>query len=350
MKNVNIMVIFIFALSLMAAYSVYKTFILPLVVAILLTMATYNLTKALSIKLNSRQLSSFFATMLLTILIFAPIIYLATIGVGYVVDLTNDDVKYMIEEILKIVGKFPYGDEISLELFQQQENILAFFKDYASYLSTAGNAGFGFIKNIFFVVVFYFIINVYSEKVFNFLQSLLPVSKTKSIEITQSISSTMEVVFYSIIITAIFEGILFGIFIQLYGLNGLFFGIIYGFASLIPIIGGAIVWVPVSLYVYNHFGVTPAIEVLSYSLIVISFLADTIIKPMIIKYIQEDMLKKVNEINEILIFFSIIAGMGSYGFWGMILGPAITAFLIAMTRLYIESNEKIVFTKEENCL
>jgi len=350
LKNVNIMVIFIFALSLMAAYSVYKTFILPLVVAILLTMATYNLTKALSIKLNSRQLSSFFATMLLTILIFAPIIYLATIGVGYVVDLTNDDVKYMIEEILKIVGKFPYGDEISLELFQQQENILAFFKDYASYLSTAGNAGFGFIKNIFFVVVFYFIINVYSEKVFNFLQSLLPVSKTKSIEITQSISSTMEVVFYSIIITAIFEGILFGIFIQLYGLNGLFFGIIYGFASLIPIIGGAIVWVPVSLYVYNHFGVTPAIEVLSYSLIVISFLADTIIKPMIIKYIQEDMLKKVNEINEILIFFSIIAGMGSYGFWGMILGPAITAFLIAMTRLYIESNEKIVFTKEENCL
>ncbi len=350
MKNANIMVIVLFSLSLMAAYSVYETFILPLAVAILLTMATYNLTKALSIKLNSRKLSSLIASILLTILIFVPIVYLATIGVGYIANLNNEDVKHMIEEILKIVGKLPYGDELSLEIFQQQENILAFFKDYASYFSTAGNAGFGFIKNIVFVIIFYFIINVYSDKVFNFLQSILPVSKTKSIEIIESISSTMEVVFYSIIITAIFEGILFGVFIEFYGLNGLFLGIVYGFASLIPFIGGAIVWVPVSLYIYNHTGLTPAIEIISYSLIVISIVADTIIKPMIIKYIQEDMLKKVNDINEILIFFSIIAGMGSYGFWGMILGPAITAFLIAMTRLYIESNERVILKKEENCL
>ena len=350
MKNANIMVIVLFSLSLIAAYSVYETFILPLVVAILLTMATYNLTKSLSIKLNSRKLSSLVASILLTILIFVPIVYLATIGVDYIANLGNENIKYIIEEILKVVGRLPYGDELSLEIFQQQETILAFFKDYASYLSTAGNAGFGFIRNIFFVIVFYFIINVYSDEVFNFLQSLLPVSKTKSIEITESISSTMEVVFYSIIITAIFEGILFGVFIQFYEFNGLFFGIIYGFASLIPFIGGAIVWVPVSFYIYTQSGMTPAIEIISYSLIVISVVADTIIKPMIIKYIQEDMLKKVNEINEILIFFSIIAGMGSYGFWGMILGPAITAFLIAMTRLYIESNEKVVLKKEENCL
>lgn len=344
------MVTFLFALSLIAAYSVYESFILPFVVATLLTMATFNFTKFLSIRLKSRNYSSFIVTILLTILIFLPIIYLATKGVSYVVNLNNDDIRHMLEEILKIVGNFPYGEEISLEIFHQQDTILAFFKEYSSYLSTAGNAGFGFIKNIFFVILFYFVINVYSDKVFQFLESLLPVSKTKSIEITESISSTMEVVFYSIIITAIFEGILFGGFIQFYGLNGLLLGIIYGFASLIPFIGGIIVWIPVSLYVYTKLGLTPAIEVISYSIIVISIIADTIIKPMIIQYIQEDMLKKVNNINGILIFFSIIAGMGSYGFWGMILGPAITAFLIAMTRLYIESNEKLTLKKEENCL
>jgi predicted PurR-regulated permease PerM len=57
---------------------------------------------------------------------------------------------------------------------------------------------------------------------------------------------------------------------------------------------------------------------------------------MIIKYIKEDILHSSIKINELLIFFSILAGMSSYGFWGMILGPAITAFLIAITRLYIE--------------
>jgi predicted PurR-regulated permease PerM len=57
---------------------------------------------------------------------------------------------------------------------------------------------------------------------------------------------------------------------------------------------------------------------------------------MIIKYIKEDVLHSAAKINELLIFFSILAGISSYGFWGMILGPAITSFLIAISKIYIE--------------
>ena len=56
--------------------------------------------------------------------------------------------------------------------------------------------------------------------------------------------------------------------------------------------------------------------------------------------IKEDLLKSTIEINEIVIFFSILAGMSTYGFWGMILGPAITSFLIAITKIYIDYNYK----------
>ena len=146
----------------------------------------------------------------------------------------------------------------------------------------------------------------------------------------------MEVVFYSIVVTAIFEGILFGLISSYYGFNGLLLGTIYGFASLIPIIGGAVVWVPVSLYAWSYDDDNTALVIALYSVIVISIIADTFIKPMIIKYIKEDILHSSIKINELLIFFSILAGMSSYGFWGMILGPAITAFLIAITRLYID--------------
>jgi len=57
---------------------------------------------------------------------------------------------------------------------------------------------------------------------------------------------------------------------------------------------------------------------------------------MIIRYIKDDVLHSSVRINELLIFFSIVAGMSSYGFWGMILGPAITSFLIAISNIYIE--------------
>jgi predicted PurR-regulated permease PerM len=156
----------------------------------------------------------------------------------------------------------------------------------------------------------------------------------------KEVSATMEVVFYSIIVTAIFEGILFGLIMSYFGFNGLLFGVIYGFASLIPIIGGIVIWAPVSLYVWTKVDAQTAIVIASYSIIVISVIADTFIKPMIINFIKEDLLKSTVKINSIVIFFSILAGMSTHGFWGMILGPAITAFLIAITRIYLDYSEK----------
>ncbi|MBT8348772.1 MAG: AI-2E family transporter, partial [Sulfurovum sp.] len=97
---------------------------------------------------------------------------------------------------------------------------------------------------------------------------------------------------------------------------------------------------PVALYSWSNMDTNTAIFITAYSIVVISIIADTFIKPVIIKVIKEDLLKSTIEINEIVIFFSIIAGMSTYGFWGMILGPAITSFLIAITKVYIDYNHK----------
>jgi predicted PurR-regulated permease PerM len=39
------------------------------------------------------------------------------------------------------------------------------------------------------------------------------------------------------------------------------------------------------------------------------------------------------QLNEIVIFFAILAGLATFGFWGMILGPAITSFFLALLKL-----------------
>jgi predicted PurR-regulated permease PerM len=83
-----------------------------------------------------------------------------------------------------------------------------------------------------------------------------------------------------------------------------------------------------------------ALVIASYSIIVISVIADTFVKPMIIEIIKRDFLKSSLQINSILIFFSILAGMSTYGFWGMILGPAVTSFLIAITKVYLDYSER----------
>ncbi len=105
-------------------------------------------------------------------------------------------------------------------------------------------------------------------------------------------------------------------------------------------IGGAIIWLPLALYVWGEIGFSQAVIIVTYSIVVISIIADTIIKPMIIKAIKNRLQNNYHtKINELVIFFSIIAGMSSFGFWGMILGPAITTFLVAATRIYIKHSE-----------
>jgi len=266
-------------------------------------------------------------------------IYLATVGVGYVSQIDIDGIKETVNASKKFTEDMPFVHKMVSE-YLSDDKITEYIKASTSYVTVASGVGFGFVKNMLFVVIFYFFINYYGNKFFDTILDLLPVDTKKGSSMMQDVSSTMEIVFYSIIVTAIFEGFLFGIIMSSYDFNGLFFGLVYGFASLIPIVGGVIVWLPVSLYAWTKIDVQTAIAIALYSVIVISIIADTFIKPMIIKVIKEDFLKSKIKINSMVIFFSIIAGMSTYGFWGMILGPAVTAFLIAITKVYLDYSEK----------
>ena len=66
----------------------------------------------------------------------------------------------------------------------------------------------------------------------------------------------------------------------------------------------------------------------------ISIVADTFLKPIVIKFINDKLVKIPTKINELLLFFSMIAGISTFGFWGLILGPAIVTFFISTIKLY----------------
>ena len=339
MTKSTLLVTALFVLALMGAYSVYQPFLLSVTVAILLTMATFNLSNKLVMKTKSAKISSSISTLLLSLLLFAPIVYLGTIGVGYISQLDNAGIKDTIHTVKTAIEQVPIFRELS-QKYLSDANITHYINESTHYITVASSAGLGFMKDMFFVVVFYFFINYYGDTFFDTILTLLPISPRKGAQMMQEISATMEVVFYSVIVTAILEGFLFGAIVSYFGFNGLFFGVVYGFASLIPIVGGIIVWAPVSLYAWTKIDSQTAIVIASYSVLMISIVADTFLKPMIIKVIQEDFLKSTIQINSIVIFFSILAGMSTHGFWGMILGPAITSFLIAITKVYLNYSEK----------
>jgi len=273
--------VILFALALLAAYSVYAPFLLPITIAALMVMATFNLTHYFVQKFRSSKLATLIMVMLMIMLILAPIVYAATSGVGYLSQIDQEVIRLIIIKAKELVKDIPYLNEWS-NTYLKVEKIAPYLKDISLYITKMGSVGLGFLKDVVLVIIFYAVINYYSDKFFALLKSLIPVSKEKSTQMLNEVSSTMEVVFYSIIVTAIFEGLLFGFFVSYFGFNGLLFGVLYGFASLIPIIGGAILWIPLSLFAWSEISSNVAIAIALYSVIMISIIADTFIKPIII--------------------------------------------------------------------
>ena len=156
-SNKSLMITALFILSVVGAYSIHKPFLLSIIVAMLLSMATYNLTKKMIKYFKSRKTSAAVATVLLTLVIFAPIVYIATVGVANAAKL---DIK-TIQEVTSVVKTFaeevPYLKEW-VEAGLSDEKIAEYIKESTSYVTTAGSVGLGFIKNMVLVLVFYFII------------------------------------------------------------------------------------------------------------------------------------------------------------------------------------------------
>lgn len=92
-------------------------------------------------------------------------------------------------------------------------------------------------------------------------------------------------------------------------------------------------WLPFALFELSLGHTENALFITLYTIIVISIIADTFVKPVIIKLINQKLIKPQEKINELIIFFAIIAGIGTFGFWGMIIGPAITVLFMTLMKI-----------------
>ena len=317
----------------------YQPFLLNIAIAILLVLATTHIYDFVFRYLKTPMLSSIASTIIIGTLFFSPIIYfITTIAITLakvdIITLVNSMVEHLK---LWVIYDMPQSmDSLKPYLmdFAESDDITKFATSALDIITKLGAKSAGFLSDILFIVIFYLFILLYGKQFGDFFRDIIPLNPGHTTSLYNEATGVMSVVFYSILVTAIFEGILFAIIALIFGYDAILFGILYGFASLIPVIGGALMWLPLSLYELSLGNTSSAIIIALYSIIIISIIADTFIKPVIIKYINLTFIKSRVPVNEMIIFFAILAGLSTFGFWGMIIGPAITTFFISLLNLY----------------
>ncbi len=348
-------ILFILTVSSYFLYRVYAPFLQDIAIAILLMLATLSIAKFFEKFLKKRWRISALMSLFLGLIFFLPLLYLINAAVIAVSHFDPSAIAQQIKDLSLFLQNATIPDSIangfdldtssikeSIATIFSDENIKSVLKQGGAIIGSVAAHSAVFIKDMLLILIFYFFTHLYGEDLGHFIKRILPLDSGQTQILFNELSNSMGVVFFSILATAMFEGALFAVIVAFFGMDALLLGILYGFASLVPVVGGALMWVPVSIYLWNTQGASAAITVAIYSIVVISFIADTLIKPVIIKEIDQKLLKETNAINEILVFFSILAGLSTFGFWGMIIGPAVTTIFIAILKLYdqLQENEK----------
>jgi predicted PurR-regulated permease PerM len=315
---------------------VYGSFLLSIVIAALLTIATSKSYSFLLKRLKNPIAVSSILTASLMFILFGPMIYFAF----QVILHANSFDPNVLEKIKILIVKYiatTQADEQFKEFLINSIYSLKYeiyIDKFDAALAKFGQDSLTFLANVVVILVFYFFANLYGRKILGFIKRVLPLKTNDSEQIFNEVSQVMSVVMYSTIINATLQGLLFS-FVMLYiGYDALFWGIAFGFCSLIPVVGASLLWAPISLYEFSNGNSANAIIVIVYTVVAISIIADTFVKPVIIDFINRKIARTKTEINSLLIFFAVIAGMSAFGFWGIILGPAATALFVSILKIY----------------
>jgi len=175
------------------------------------------------------------------------------------------------------------------------------------------------------------------EELIKYIQSILPFSKEVEKKLFKSSKDITLSVLYGQVVIGIFQGLIAGIGFFIFKIpNALLLTFFAALAGIFPIIGTALVWVPVVIYLLIAGDSLPALGVVVFG--ICSSLVENLIKPAFIS--------KRTKMNTSLILIGMIGGLLLFGILGIILGPLIIAYLLIVLELYRDKGSPAVFIQE----
>ena len=141
-------------------------------------------------------------------------------------------------------------------------------------------------------------------------------------------SDTRDLVVASVgagIIVAIAQGTIGGIVFWLVGIQApVFWGVVIAFASLLPLMGAALVWAPAALWLVLSGQIAKGIIMVIVGVLAIS-MADNILRPLL--------LAGRTAVSGFIVFFGLLGGMAAFGFVGLVLGPIVLVITGSLLRV-----------------
>lgn len=154
---------------------------------------------------------------------------------------------------------------------------------------------------------------------------LSPLRKDDDNIILDHLEKAVNSIVKGALLLSLIQGIVAGIGFLLFGVpNAALFGALTFIAAFVPGFGSALVIVPMAGYLYAFSSFNAAIGMLLWAMLVGAI--DNFIRPRIIS--------KGTGMHPLLVLLSVLGGIGTFGAYGLLIGPLLLSFLFALTGLY----------------
>ena len=158
---------------------------------------------------------------------------------------------------------------------------------------------------------------------------LVPMVEERKAALLEHLSSVTRALVLGMLLTAAAQGALLGVGFSIVGLpSPVVFGVLTALASVVPLVGTAIVWVPGVLVLLAQGRTWAALFLAAWSLGLVTSV-DNVIKPLVVSGRAG--------LPTFAVFLGLVGGLAAFGAIGMFLGPVIVALTIALLRFAEES-------------
>lgn len=342
-----------------------KPFFSVLLWSVLLYIIIYPLYRRATARLNpAKRLYQFYRSMLAGIfsagtlaVIVVPIAIIALLLIRQLADFLSAAEQYLRSNkdffsstqsgirISQLLSQLSMG-AIDLSAADIKAQLLDFISRYNGRIISLGTeiiSGTGsFIVSLLFIVFTLFFFFLDGEYLISLFSRAIPIPlpymaalRSKFVQITRNL-------FSGYILVALYQGCAAYIIMKLFSVNGaLLLSVTLLFASFIPMLGAAIVWLPIGIYLC-------ATKTIAYGIFFIILCGFCV--SMLDNFLRPFFLKDRIQVHPLVIFFSILGGISLFGMNGLLLGPITVIMFFTVLDLLTEQEEKTVPSETEQQL
>jgi predicted PurR-regulated permease PerM len=331
-----------FLLLLVTAISVafvamIRSFLLTILLAAIFAGLSYPVYQWLLGRLGGRKALAAIATLLLLlVLVIAPLLAVLGAGANEALRVT-ETVRPRLQQLVDQPGEFdsrlralpgyeriaPYRTQILTKAGELVGSTSAFLFSALS-ATTRATAVFIFHFAVLLYTMFFFLTG--GPALLESVLAYLPLTEADKQRMVGKFVSVTRATLKGTILIGVAQGLLGGLAFWAVGVEGaIFWGTVMTVLSIIPGVGGALVWLPAAIILMTSGEIWRGIGLALFCALVVGSV-DNVLRP---RLVGQD-----TKMHELLIFFSTVGGLLFFGAMGFILGPILAALFVTAWEMF----------------